>query len=283
MSAALPSNAEQATVELATPTARLQGSSLEHVPHVLLVLRGDQRTFQHRQQLRAWGLRWVREERSWLGILPKTRAWYLTGPLGLTSVGAPVEVEPAPREKEHSVPPGSTPPAGPAGPHFPVPRHEPSSSPVPLNSPTGAQLFRPSPLHRAPYARSSLESRVAFPRVDNEGREDRRYSLLEITSGLADDSREADERAAAANLRDLRGRVKAARAALAGVPGSEETLARDWILEAHFYARWGITQEQFRHGVPDSAEPEEECVSSYVDVIAEAREAAVLPGSDSWA
>jgi hypothetical protein len=77
--------------------------------------------------------------------------------------------------------------------------------------------------------------------------------------------------------------VKAARAALAGVPGSEETLARDWILEAHFYARWGITQEQFRHGVPDSAEPEEECVSSYVDVIAEAREAAVLPGSDSWA
>ena len=39
----------------------------------------------------------------------------------------------------------------------------------------------------------------------------RQFSLLEITSGLPDDSREADERAAEPRLRDLRGRVKAAR------------------------------------------------------------------------
>src|SRR5208283_323314 len=42
------------------------------------------------------------------------------------------------------------------------------------------------------------------------------------TSGLTDDSREADERAADRTLRDLRGRVKAARAAVSTTPGTWE-------------------------------------------------------------
>ena len=53
-------------------------------------------------------------------------------------------------------------------------------------------------------------------------------------------------------LRDLRGRVKAARAAISGTPGAEEVLRRDWVKAARFYANFGITETQFRQGVPAS-------------------------------
>jgi len=76
----------------------------------------------------------------------------------------------------------------------------------------------------------------------------RQFTLLEITSGLPDDSREADERAVARHLKDLRGRVKAARAAISATPGAEEVLRRDWMRSAGFYARFGITEAQFRRG-----------------------------------
>ena len=78
------------------------------------------------------------------------------------------------------------------------------------------------------FSRTRFESRVAFGGPDeNEARPrrmvatpTRQFSLLEITSGLPDDSREADERAAERTLRDLRGRVKAARAVIATTPGA---------------------------------------------------------------
>jgi hypothetical protein len=85
----------------------------------------------------------------------------------------------------------------------------------------------------------------------------RRFSALETTAGFPDDSREADELVAARRLRDLRGRVKAARAALASHPEAQEALRGDWKREAAFLARWGITQVQFRHGVADSPASEE--------------------------
>jgi len=69
---------------------------------------------------------------------------------------------------------------------------------------------------------------------------------------LLDDSREADERAEQRRLRDLRGRVKAARAAISATPGAGEVLRQDWVKAARFYARFGITGEKFRHGVPAS-------------------------------
>ena len=77
----------------------------------------------------------------------------------------------------------------------------------------------------------------------------RMLSWRGATSNLPDDSREADERAEARNLRDLRGRVKAARAAIPANPGSREILDLDWVKEAVFYARFGITEAMFRHGV----------------------------------
>lgn len=78
----------------------------------------------------------------------------------------------------------------------------------------------------------------------------RRFGLLEITSGLPDDSREAEERATERRLRDLRGRVKRARAFVSRTPGLAETLATDWEKAARFCARFGSTEAQSRHGVP---------------------------------
>ena len=87
----------------------------------------------------------------------------------------------------------------------------------------------------------------------------RRFTVLEITSGLPDDGKESDERAEERRLRDLRGQVKRARAVVAGTPPGTprlvETLASDWREAAMFYARFGITEEMFRHGVLASDAP----------------------------
>jgi hypothetical protein len=83
----------------------------------------------------------------------------------------------------------------------------------------------------------------------------RRFSLLEVTSGLLDDSREEDGRCAEQGLRELRGRVKAARAAMSTMPGGEVILRRDWAKAARFYAKFGITEGTFRNDVPPAARP----------------------------
>lgn len=74
----------------------------------------------------------------------------------------------------------------------------------------------------------------------------RRFSRLELASGLPDDSCEADEREEARRLRDLRGRVKAARALVRQTSGLAETLTSDWKKAAMFYAQFDITEAQFR-------------------------------------
>ena len=108
-------------------------------------------------------------------------------------------------------------------------------------------------------ARTCLESRIALPDDDSDAEEiatpTRRFSLLEITTGLPDDSREADERAAERRLRELRARVRATRAVVATTPGLAETLHLDWRKTARFYAGFGITDALFRLGVPTSADP----------------------------
>jgi hypothetical protein len=82
----------------------------------------------------------------------------------------------------------------------------------------------------------------------------RQFGYYEITSGLPDDSWEEDERQEERRLRNLRGRVKAARAVVAQTSGLDETLATDGWKAAGFYARFGITEGQFRDGVPDLLE-----------------------------
>jgi len=71
----------------------------------------------------------------------------------------------------------------------------------------------------------------------------------EITSGLPDDTREADEREVERRLRDLRGRVKRVRAVVSTTPGLAEALRGDWRKAVRLYARFGITEKLFLHGV----------------------------------
>ena len=134
----------------------------------------------------------------------------------------------------------------------------PDASPKP---PAGPQ----SPVARRPLydgSRTRAEARLALPDADEDGEEiaspTRRFSLLDITSGPPDDSREADERATERRLRDLRGRVKVARATVSSTPGLLEVLQRDWKRAAQFYGRCDITGIQFRHCVRSSKCPSEE-------------------------
>lgn len=81
----------------------------------------------------------------------------------------------------------------------------------------------------------------------------RAFSMCETTSGLPDDSREADERAEYRHIVDLRTRVKIARAVASKMPGLAATLRARPDRAARFYARFGITVEQFQDGFPTSA------------------------------
>jgi hypothetical protein len=104
-----------------------------------------------------------------------------------------------------------------------------------------------------PEARTRAEARVARKDAP-EGLADPwealygRFSLLDVTSGPPDDSREAGERQAERHLRDLRGRVRAARAVVSATPGLAEILQRDPPKATPFYVRYGITPEQFYQG-----------------------------------
>jgi len=137
-----------------------------------------------------------------------------------------------------------------------------SSRPAGLASPTIRRF--PTPRF-GDCSRTRFESRVAFggPDESDEVGEvvapTRRFSVLETTSGLPDDSRDADERQAQRRLRDLRRRVKVARAVVSTTPGLAETIAADWQKAARFYARFEITEVQFLRGANahDSGNEEE--------------------------
>ncbi len=171
-----------------------------------------------RDVLRGIGLRWDPVSHAWHGTLPVDQGSRLARELGLR----PQIVPTIEAFASQAAPPADQKP--PAGPHGPV---------------------RPRIPHDS--TRTRAEARVAFPHShqdEEDGVDSRRFSLREITSGLPDDSREADERAAARQLRDVGARVNAARAMVATTPSMAETLARDWRKAAWFYARFGITEGQ---------------------------------------
>jgi hypothetical protein len=187
-------------------------------------LPGSARTYEVRDALRGMGLRWDPVSHAWHGRLTMEQGSRLARELGLRPQIVPTIEAFASQAPANA---GQRAPAGPRGPARPRIAHD--------------------------STRTRVEARVAFPDADpdkEDGVDSRRFSLLEITSGLPDDSREADERAAARDLRDVRARVKAARALVATTPGMGETLASDWRKAAWFYARFGVTGGQFRRGVP---------------------------------
>jgi hypothetical protein len=127
----------------------------------------------------------------------------------------------------------------------------PPQPPVRMASP-GSVVER-DPVRRArDGARTCFESRIAIPSAEEPEEiltPTRRFTVLETTSGLPDDSREADERQAERRLRDLHARVKLARAVVSRTSGLAEILETDWKRAARFYTRFGITEETFRYGV----------------------------------
>jgi len=202
---------------MSAPSASQTPSSLAANRTVLLP--GSPATYANRAFLKGLGLRWDPEGHRWHGTASAENVRALRDQLGLEvrcfgNLDVPNEVAPTG--------PAVPKPAGPRRPHD--------------------------------SSRTSFESRLAFADPDDEPHEvaiqGRRFSLDEITSGLPDDSRESDERAEARRLRDLRSRVKHARTLVAATPGLAEVLQSDWKRAAGFYARFGITEATFEHGVP---------------------------------
>ncbi len=187
-------------------------------------------TYANRAYLRDLGLRWDPANYRWHGTTTAERVKELRERLSLVvkcfgDLEGPPKGPAAPRR----VPPG------------PVP------APTPITVPARDPARRP---HDG--SRTRVEARIAFPTLEEEKEiptPTRRFTVMETTSGLPDDSREADAKEVERRLRDLRGRVKRARALVATTAGLAETLARGWKEAARFYARHGITEGWFRNRV----------------------------------
>lgn len=133
-----------------------------------------------------------------------------------------------------------------------APKPGPPAGPTP--GPTAPAVPARDPSRR-PHdgSRTRVEARIGFPEPGEESDEiptpTRRFTVMETTSGWPDDSREADEKEAERRLRDLRGRVKHARALVGCTLGLAEVLGKDPRRAAMFYSRFGVTETQFRRGV----------------------------------
>jgi len=202
----------------ATPTAATAVLAQVRIP-------GSARTYEARDLLRGMGLRWNPATHAWHGRLPALEGAVLERRFGLRAqVVRAIETF---SSDDASTPSRPSPPAGP---------RPPAGSHVPRDG-----------------SRTCAEARVVYRDPTEDADEiaipTRRFSVFEVTSGLPDDSLEADERAVERALREARARVKAARAIVSTTPGLAETLVRDWQKAARFYSRFGITEGQLHHGV----------------------------------
>ena len=198
-----------------------------------VLLPGSPATYANRAVLRGLGLRWDPANHRWHGTTTAERVQELRERLGL-EVRCFASLDGAPKGP-------SAPKPAPTGP-----------APAPIVVPARGPARRP---HDG--SRTRVEARVAFSSMEDAEEiptPTRRFTVWETLSGLAEDSREADEKEADRRLRDLRGRVKTARALVSSTPGLSEILAGDWKKAARFYAGYGVGEKMFRHGVPDTRE-----------------------------
>ncbi|MDG7029668.1 MAG: hypothetical protein JRN38_05425 [Nitrososphaerota archaeon] len=202
--------------EKADVDARRKGAA-SPAPEVAVLVRGDQRTFELRERLKAAGLQWLKEERIWSGSVPCEFVPQMEAE-GLRVVPVVPEGHPLDRFTERQ-PPATSPKA---------PAHKPRSR----------------PRREAPAKASAEERAAAF--LPEHG-----WDVRDITANLADDDRAEDERRVERDLRDLRNRVKAVRAKVAADPTIQHTLATNPEKAAAFYAIHGVTAAQVRLGVPD--------------------------------
>ena len=217
MSAALPTNAEQAPAELAT-----------------VVLEGSPQTYDVRNVLRALGLRWDRAAHHWHGSLRVPERARLEAefhlPIQLVEVLPPVS----------SATPTVEDPQGPVGAIRWA--HANCAEKRPWNGSRTGQMAIMGPKGGS----LGIE--------EEDGVDGRRFSILEVTSGLPDDSRDSDEHFRALIQRQRRGRVAAAQAALEAHPEARELVMRDQTKQRLFCARFGITpQDLCPHAETDGA------------------------------
>jgi hypothetical protein len=211
-----------------TAMSAQRASDANPFPERTVLLPGSPTTYEHRAVLRDLGLRWDPENHRWHGLLASAAIRELREKYGVV-VRCFGSLEP----------PGGPEPPAPVVPPRPVTTTPPRVSSSPLRD----------------SSRTRAEARVVYREADEDAEEiatpTRQFSLLDITSGLPDDSREAEEREVERRLADLRARVEAARAVIAGAPGLLETLKGDWQKAARFYRKIGVTEDQVRHGVPE--------------------------------
>ena len=191
-------------------------------------LPGTPATYANRAYLRDLGLRWDPAGHRWHGTTTVERVRELRERLGL-EVRVLGDL--------------AAPPKGPAAPKPAIPRPTLGTTTVPDRDGTRRARDGSRTCFESRIATASVEEPEEFPTPT------RRFTVWETTSGLPDDSKEEDERQEERRIRDLRGRIKVARAVVSRVPGLAETLVGDWRKAAMFYARFGIAEGVFRHGV----------------------------------
>lgn len=191
-----------------------------------VLLAGSERTYANRDYLRGLGLRWDPEHHRWHGTTTAEQVCILRERLGL-EVRCFGSLDP---------PPGPEP-------------ARPTEPPRPAKSVRARAPI--TPVHD--FSRTHVEARVVYRERDEDADEfvppTRTFRVLDITSDLPDDSKEAEERGAERQLRDLRGRVKRAREVITGTPGLFDLLAASPEKTVLFCARYGITERMLVHRV----------------------------------
>ena len=191
--------------------------------YYLVSILAGRETYAYREKLKALHLRWSPLEREWTGVV--------LGPdiSTLRELGLAVEVRDGPS-------PGGSSRGG-----APVP-------PAPLRS--RRALREPSgPARKRDHAKASVE---AYAARGVQGRESARLSLLDVTAGLPDDSRDTDEHVRAQAEREREGRVAAALAALEANPVARAQVYQDQTRCARFCARFSVSPRDI---CPHAGEP----------------------------